>query len=122
MQKDNYGCVLVVEEEKLVGIFTERDVLIKIAGKGLNWKVETVEKHMTVNPETLEENANLAFCLNVMTIGGFRHVPIVDKQMRPVKVVSIKDVVRYLTSFFEKEVQNLPPRPGLLHPTKRESG
>ncbi len=122
MQKDKFGCVLVIENEKLVGIFTERDVLLKLAGKGLDWKVETVANFMTPNPETLDESANLAFVLNVMTVGGFRHVPIVDKEKRPTAVVSMKDVVRYLTSFFEKEVQNLPPRPNLLHPRKRESG
>ena len=124
MNKDRSksGCVLVIRNDRLVGIFTERDILVKLAGKGKDWKIEKVSAHMTENPETLDESANLAFALNTMTMGGFRHVPLVDKDKRPKAVVAMKDVVTYLTSFFEKEVQNLPPRPNLLHPTKRESG
>lgn len=121
MQKGEFGCVLVCDDGKLAGVFTERDLLLKIAGKRLDWDKENVEKYMTPNPETLPETANLAFVLNVMTIGGFRHVPIVDEAGRPVYVVSIKDVVKYLCTFFEKEVQNLPPRPEILHPEVRES-
>ena len=120
--KSKSGCVLVVREGKLIGIFTERDILVKLAGKGKDWKVEKVSAYMTENPETLLCTANLAFALNKMTMGGFRHVPLVDADKRPIAVVAMKDVVSYLTSFFEKEVQNLPPRPNLLHPTKRESG
>ncbi len=123
MQKTNnsIGCVLVVEGAKLVGIFTERDLLVKIAGKRLDWDAQHVRDFMTPNPETLSENANLAFVLNMMTAGGFRHVPIVDARGAPKAVVSIRDVVRYICSFFEKEIENLPPRPEILHPEVRES-
>lgn len=122
MQAGEFGCVLVLDAEgKLEGVFTERDLLLKIAGKRLDWDKETVESYMTPSPETLPETANLAFVLNVMTIGGFRHVPIVDHAGKPIYVVSIRDVVKYLCSFFEKEVQNLPPRPEILHPEVRES-
>jgi CBS domain-containing protein len=122
MQRDSNDCVLVAQAGVLVGIFTERDILVKLAGKGLDWKTEQVAGHMTGNPETLSSAANMAFALNVMATGGFRHVPIVDEAMHPVAVVSMKDVVKYLTSFFEEEVVNLPPRPGLLHPRTREGG
>lgn len=121
MQRMRTGCVLVVNGG-LAGIFTERDVLLKLAGKGKNWKREQVADFMTPDPETLPESANLAFALNLMTLGGFRHVPIVDGTRSPKAVVSMKDVVAYLTSFFEKEVMNLPPRPTLLHPAQREGG
>lgn len=122
MQKGEFGCVLVLGAGgELAGVFTERDLLLKIAGKRLDWDAERVERFMTRNPETLPETANLAFVLNVMTSGGFRHVPIVDAAGKPVCVVSIRDVVRYLCTFFEKEVQNLPPRPEILHPEIRES-
>ncbi len=122
MQKGNFGAVLVAEDGKLVGIFTERDVIKKIAGKRLDWASTAVKDFMTPNPETLKDDANLAFALNMMTLGGYRHVPIVDGDNRPIAVLSMRDVVRYITSFFEKEVTNLPPRPNLLHPEKRESG
>ncbi len=123
MQKGNFGAVLIVDASgKLAGIFTERDVISKIAGKGLDWQKTTLEAYMTANPEALEADGNMAFCLNMMTIGGYRHVPIVDANKKPLAVVSIRDVVRYITGFFEKEVTNLPPRAHLLKPTKREDG
>jgi CBS domain-containing protein len=119
MQKGRFGAVLVTGKDgKLAGIFTERDVLLKLAGKGKDWKKETVDTWMTSKVESLPDSASLAFALNMMTEGGYRHVPIVDKDSKPLSVLSIKDAVRYLCSFFEKEVKNLPPRPGLLHPTK----
>ena len=123
MRKGRTGAVLVVDAAKrLLGIFTERDVIMKVAGKGLDWSKETVGAYMTPNPETLPDDANLAFALNMMTMGGYRHVPIVDDEKRPVGLVSMSDVVRYIAGFFAEEVQNLPPRPNLVHPEKREDG
>ena len=122
MQKGNFGCVLVLEKDgSLAGIFTERDLLVKIAGKKLDWDTQRVRDFMTKDPETLPDSANLAFVLNMMSSGGFRHVPIVDGEKKPIAVVSIRDVVRYIVSFFQKEVENLPPRPEILHPEVRES-
>jgi len=123
MQAGHFGCVLAVHADgKLAGIFTERDVLFKLALKGKDWKKETVASFMTANPESLPFDASLAFALNMMTEGGYRHVPIVDKNGVAVAICSMKDVVRYITGFFEKEVKNLPPRPGLLHPEKPDGG
>jgi len=122
MQNGSFGSVLVVDAQGVLeGIFTERDMLLKISGHRLDWDKEIVGTFMTTNPETLGDTANLAFVLNLMTSGGFRHVPIVDEQKRPLAVVSIRDVVRYICSFFAKEVENLPPRPEILHPEIRES-
>lgn len=122
MQDGSFGCVLVVApaDGTLVGIFTERDLLVKIAGKKLDWDVQRVRDYMTPDPETLPETANLAFVLHSMTSGGFRHVPIVDHDRKPICVISVRDVMHYICSFFEKEVENLPPRPEILHPEIRE--
>ncbi len=118
MQKGGFGAVLVVDSKKLVGIFTERDVLLKLAAKGKDWKKEKIGAWMTKNPESLPVSASLAFALNLMSEGGFRHVPLVDDKNQPVSVISVKDIVRYLCGFFEKEIKNLPPRPNLLRPDK----
>jgi CBS domain-containing protein len=122
MQKGHFGCVLVVEKGKPVGIFTERDVLFKLAGKGKDWKKAKIEEYMTPDPDCLPDDASFAFALNMMTEGGYRHIPIVDRDGKAISILSIKDVVRYICGFFEKEIQNLPPRPNLLHPTAREQG
>ncbi len=121
MRGGGFGCVLVVALGRLVGIVTERDVLSRVDHAPADWLRHPLSSIMTPDPETLTENANLAFALNVMTVGGFRHVPIVDADDRPVAVVSIRDIVAYICSFFREEVANLPPRPSILHPTTRES-
>ncbi len=122
MQEGHFGCVLVEQSGKLAGIFTERDVLFKLAGKGKDWGTSTVGEFMTPNPESLPADASFAFALNMMTERSFRHIPIVDKEGKAVGILSMRDVMKYIAGFFEKEVKNLPPRPDLLNPTKTEGG
>ena len=55
----------------------------------------------------------IVFALNKMGVGGFRHVPLVDENYRPVGIVSVRHIVRYVVDFFAKEVMNLPPEPGM---------
>ena len=115
MAARNHGCVLVAEGGVLVGIFTERDVLRKVVGK-VDPKTTHVREVMTRDPEAVTFHDTIAAVLNKMTIGGFRHVPLVDIQMRPVGVVSIKDVVEYFVDRFPRHVLNVSPDPVLRHP------
>src|SRR3954471_3631374 len=77
MNERHTGCVLVQKDGKLVGIFTERDVLRKVIFHEGNkaWKVEAV---MTGKPETLRPDASVAWALNKMSVHGYRHIPITD--------------------------------------------
>ena len=106
------GCVLVEQEGKLVGIFTERDVLAKVATTGIDIDRTTVESIMTAAPETLSLEDGIAFALNKMVVGGFRHIPLVDGANRPVGVIAMRNVVEYMVDLFPGEVLNLPPEPG----------
>ena len=116
MQREQRGCVLITEDgtpkTRLVGIFSERDVLNRIVGRGRNPAILALSEVMTPNPESLPEEASVAWVLNKMAIGGFRHVPVVDSEGRPVFVVSVRDVVEFLVEFFPGEVLNLPPEFG----------
>ena len=122
MQEHHVGCVLVQEADRLVGIFTERDVLNKVAGKIHNPAQTLVETVMTADPEALPIDAAIAFALNLMSEGGLRHLPLVDAAHRPVGMLSVKHIVRYLADLFPEEVLNLPPQPELLHPGQVDSG
>ena len=122
MQAQHVGCVLVQEADRLVGIFTERDVLNKVAGSGQDPSQTPVEAVMTAEPEALPVDASISFALNLMSEGGFRHLPLVDAAHRPVGVLSVKHVVRYLAELFPEEVLNLPPQPELLHPGQIDGG
>ena len=111
MREGNRGAVLVVSDGALVGIFTERDVLMRIAGQSLDLERNAISQLMTANPVTLPVDASVAFALNKMLIEGFRHIPLVDDENRPIAVVSMRDLIDYLSNFFSREILNLPPDP-----------
>jgi CBS domain-containing protein len=112
MREHHIGCVLVEDGGLLAGIFTERDILTKLVGTGYDPARVTVERVMTRDPERLTPDDPIAFALQRMSVGGYRHVPLVDGGGRPVGVVSVKDIVDYLVEHFPREVLNIPPEPG----------
>ncbi len=111
MQEHRIGSVLVVDGERLAGIVTERDVLTKVTGKDLSFQESPVTKVMTADPETLQPGDSLIFLMNKMHVGGFRHVPIVDPEGKPLHVLSLRAVLRYLIEQFGARVMNIPPDP-----------
>ncbi|MFC1619321.1 cyclic nucleotide-binding/CBS domain-containing protein [Candidatus Neomarinimicrobiota bacterium] len=111
MDENNVGCLLVEEHRQLVGIFTERDVIRRVVGKGYDHTVITIGEHMTREPDTILMDDPIAFALNFMFEHGYRHVPVVDEGKKPVAFVSIRDIVNHLAAFYQKEILNLPPRP-----------
>jgi CBS domain-containing protein len=116
MQKEHRGCVLVTEaggpDSPLVGIFTERDVLYRIIDRGRNPATLPLAEVMTRSPDALLSNATVAFVLNRMAVGGFRHVPVVNQDDHPVAIISVRDVVEFLVEHFPREIMNLPPEMG----------
>jgi CBS domain-containing protein len=110
MNERRTGCVLVQRDGKLVGIFTERDVLRKVIFREGNrsWTVASV---MTPDPETLPESASVAYALNKMSVDGYRHIPIVDGDGNAVGVLSIKDIIQFVVEWFPESVLNLPSSP-----------
>ncbi|MCL4734248.1 MAG: CBS domain-containing protein [Candidatus Omnitrophica bacterium] len=96
MARERRGAVCVVEKDELVGIFTERDVLMRVALKGLDLEKTPISSVMTSNPITLKADATLAYALNQMAVAGFRHLPLMDGK-KAVGMVSVKDVVRYMS-------------------------
>ena len=121
LSRYNIGCLLVEEEGRLVGVLTERDIIRRVVGKGLNHAEVTVAEYMTKNPDTLRREDPIAFALNRMYERGYRHVPLVDSVGRATGFVSIRDIVNHLAAYYQKEILNLPPRPvRTAHP--REGG
>ena len=77
MASKNVGAVLVVEGERLVGIFSERDVVFRVIAKGLDAKTTILTEVMTTEPKTLEPGKSYGHALLLMQENGFRHVPVV---------------------------------------------
>ena len=113
MQMQHRGCVLITEDgtnaSALIGIFTERDVLNRVIGQGRNPALIQLSEVMHEDPESLPTTASVAWVLNKMSVGGFRHVPVVDPDGRLAFVISVRDVVQFLVDHFPSEVLNLPP-------------
>ena len=120
MNDQHVGCALVVRLGKLVGIFTERDCLRKVAGSNLDLKRTSIEEVMTRDPDTLPPTASIAYALRKMSEEGYRHVPLCDKDGRPVGVVAVRDIVAWMAGMFPESVLNLPPEPG--YPTTLDGG
>lgn len=90
------GCVVVVEGGKATGIFTERDVLLKIGDKATEVGDQPVSAYMTAPVQALPPTAKIAFAVHQMDSGGFRHLPIVDAEGVPLGIVSVRDILGYL--------------------------
>ena len=113
MREDRRACVLVVESGKLAGIFTERDILMKVAGTPMNLERTRLDEVMTRDPVTLPADSNVAYALNLMVLEGFRHIPMVDDDERPVAVVSMRNLIEYLGSFYSRDLLTIAPHPRL---------
>ncbi len=122
MLSHEIGCLLVIKNKKLVGIFTERDVLLKIAGEGYTLSKIKIDDFMTPDPEFLSIDDSIVAALKLMHNGGYRHIVIVDEKNEPVAVVSIKDIVSYIVEYFPQEILNLPPHPIRIGTKNREGG
>jgi CBS domain-containing protein len=114
MQDGRFGCVLVVDaEERLVGIVTERDLLAEITGTGAAPNDVIVDDIMTPDPESLRASDPIAFALNLMHLGHYRHVPLVlsdddsrsDEGGYPVGVISSKDITIHVAAFLESSAE-----------------
>jgi predicted transcriptional regulator len=95
MRRARVGCALVIDDGKLLGIFTERDVLNKLTGKSAVNGATAVKDLMSPNPETLRETDSVATALNKMSLGRYRHIPVI-KADGSYSVTSIKHVLRYI--------------------------
>ncbi len=89
------GCALILEEGKLLGIFTEHDVLSKMTGANARPGSVAVKALMSPNPETLRESDSVAAALNKMSVGRYRHVPVLRSDSS-YSVISIKDLLKYI--------------------------
>ena len=118
MQEHRIGCILVTNRGRLAGILSERDVTMKIVGKEIDLD-RLVDEFMTPDPEVLSPGHAIAYALNRMSLGGYRHVPLVESDGTPQGIISVKDVVDHIVEHFQKEVYNLPPEPD-VHGKSRE--
>ena len=108
MQPEGIGAVLVCDGEKLVGIFTERDVLFKLFGDKVDLK-QPIEKFMTPDPKVLSTEDTLGDAVKLMTESGYRNIPLEDEQGLRAGMITTREIIKYVAEHFPAEVVNLPP-------------
>lgn len=94
--KHNVGCVIVTRGEDLVGIFTERDALLRLNADFEELLTRPISEFMTPNPATLEITDKVAYALQKMDLGGYRHIPVLTDG-RLTGVISLRDMLRYFS-------------------------
>ena len=109
VEKSGY-LVIVDEHSKLVGMFTEREVLMKALVKGVSW-ASPVSQFMRTDLHILKKSDTVGEALHMMFKFSVRHVPLVDEYGQVNGILSIRTIVGFLAELFPKEILNLPPRP-----------
>jgi len=110
MRDKRVGCVLVCVDRRVVGIFTERDLLRRVLAEGRPLTVAVADT-MTADPVTVHPKDPVRTAIRRMEEGGYRHLPVVDDGNRPVGILSAGRVVHYLVEHFPGLVYNQPPDP-----------
>lgn len=110
MRQDEGGCAIVCEDNsRIVGIFTERDLLTKIAGQDVDLNAP-ISDWMSPVVATLSPDATIGEAVAMMNEKGYRNIPLV-RDGRLVGSVSVFDVIGYLAESYPKTTMNLPPNP-----------
>jgi len=116
------GVLVVDADGRLAGIFTERDVLTRVVGRGRDPRQTALGGVMTRDPEALHSRDRVAYAVHSMSVAGYRTVPLVDGDGRPVGVVTVNNVIQWLAGLFPEAVLNLPPGDTLKHPHEMDAG
>ncbi|HET7876360.1 MAG TPA: CBS domain-containing protein [Methylomirabilota bacterium] len=123
MMATHRAAVLIVDRDgRLAGIFTERDVLTRVVGAGLDPARTTMGQVMTRQPEALSVGDRVAFAVNRMSVAGYRTIPLVDAERRPVGIVTVAHFIKWMADLFPEAVLNLPPGDALKRPSEVDAG
>lgn len=104
MAKKNVGAVMVVENERLVGIFTERDAVFRVIAKGRDSQTTLLADVMTTAPRTVDPEKSFGYALLMMHENGFRHVPVIENG-KPIGIVSSRNALDPEMEDFVAEAQ-----------------
>lgn len=104
MADHGIGVLVVMDEEKLVGILSERDVIRRVLAERRDPDQTTVGEVCTTDIKTVPEDASLSDCARLINRHGFRHVPVVDADGVPLAMISSRDFLRYAVDELESLV------------------
>lgn len=109
MKRQGRGCALICQQGKLAGIFTERDALQRMAAESpLD---VSITEAMTREPATILATDTVETAIARMSQGGYRRLPVIDQDRRPIGLLKVSAILHYLVQHFPRFVYNLPPQP-----------
>jgi CBS domain-containing protein len=120
--KRRAAVVIVDAQERLIGIFTERDLLQRVAVPGRNPTQTRLAEVMTRDPESLAPDDLICYAINRLHHAGYRTIPLVDAQRRPIGVMTVNDIVQWLAELFPEAIVNLRPGGRLKRPQETDGG
>ncbi len=109
MQQNGSGYIVIADKnKKVVGIFTETDVVRKVLEQDVDWQ-KPVKDFMTLDPACLRLTDSVGAAIDLMGDRRFYHIPLVNDNHELVQVISVRTLIRFLAEFYPAEVLNLPP-------------
>jgi len=103
MAKRRFGAVPITENDRLVGIFSERDLLVRVVGARKDPETTLVREVMTANPDTVKSSDSVLHALELMNQHGYRHLPVVDGTQL-MGIVSIRDLYRSVKEQMDNDI------------------
>jgi CBS domain-containing protein len=116
------GVLVIDAGGRLVGIFTERDLLTRVVGRGLDPAATPLSAVMTPGPEALTPRDRVCYAVNRMSVAGYRTIPLVDEAGRPIGIVTVHDFIKWLAHLFPEAVFNLRPGDAIKRPLEMDAG
>src|SRR6185436_18126328 len=110
MKTDEGGCVIILDDGRVAGIFTERDLLTKVLGENANLD-SPISEWMQPAVQTLSTEATVGDAVRLMNEKSFRNIPLVKKNGELLGSISVFDIITYLAECYPKATMNLPPLP-----------
>ncbi len=109
MQENKSGYIVIAKNKKVVGLFSENDVVLRILERDADW-AKPISEFMAQNPPVLNIKDSVGSAIDLMGQSNFYHIPLVDDKNELVNVLSVRTLIRFLAEFYPTEVYNLPPK------------
>jgi CBS domain-containing protein len=122
LAEDRIAVVVVDGAGHLAGIVTDRDLLGRACSSGGDATMRPLADVMTRDPEALRPDDRVCYAVNRMMAMGCRTVPVVDDERRPVGIVTVDDIAKWLAALFPEAILNLRPGDRLKRPAERDGG
>ncbi len=122
MKERNADAVIAMDQGRFAGLFTAHDVLTRVVGRDLDARRTVLGEVMTRKPQALTASDRVAYAIHCMSVAGYRTIPLLDGEGRPIGVVTVSDVVRWLAGLFPEAVLNLSPGDALKPPPEVDAG